>query len=106
MSQAEAFRAAGTSVVVVYPGPAASVQQYASDFITGKTLPENFHFVTDPDLKTVNLYGLRWDAPNETAYPSTIVVDRQGIVRFVKISHSHGDRSSAPDVLAVLQGLK
>ena len=106
MSQAEAFKAAGTSVVVVYPGPAASVQQYASDFITGKTLPESFHFVTDPDLKTVNLYGLRWDAPNETAYPSTIVVDRQGIVRFVKISQSHGDRSAAPDVLAVLQGLK
>lgn len=91
---------------MIYPGAAASVQQYATEFITGKTLPENFHFVTDPDLKVVNLYGLRWDAPNETAYPSTIVVDRHGVVRFVKISHSHGDRSSAPDVLAVLHGLK
>jgi thioredoxin-dependent peroxiredoxin len=106
MGQAAAFKAAGTSVVLIYPGAAATVQQYATDFITGQTLPENFHFVTDPDLKVVNLYGLRWDAPNETAYPSTIVADRQRIVRFVKVSRSHGDRSSAPDVLAVLQGLK
>jgi alkyl hydroperoxide reductase subunit AhpC len=106
MGQADAFKTAGASVVMIYPGAAASVEQYAKDFVTGKTLPANFHFVTDPDLRTVNLYGLRWDAPNETAYPSTIVVDRQGIVRFVKISHSHGDRSTAPDVLQVLAVLK
>jgi peroxiredoxin len=93
-------------VVLIYPGLASSVQQYASEFITGKSLPDNFHFVTDPDLKTVNLYGLRWNAAGETAYPSTVVVDRQGIVRFVKISRSHGDRSAAPDVLKVLAGLK
>lgn len=106
MSQAGAFKTAGASVVLIYPGAAVSVQQYAADFITGKTLPEHFHFVTDPDLKTVNLYGLRWDAPQETAYPSTFVVDTRGVVRFAKISHSHGDRSSAPDVLSILQGLK
>jgi peroxiredoxin len=106
MAQSDAFKAAGASVVLIYPGAAASVQQYAADFITGKTLPDNFHFVADPDLKIVNLYGLRWDAPNETAYPSTVVVDRQGTVRFVKISHSHGDRSAAPDVLQILAGLR
>jgi len=106
MGQAREFQASGASVVMIYPGAAASVQQYASAFITGKTLPDNFYFVTDPDLKTVNLYGLRWDTPGETAYPSTVVVDRQGIVRFVKISHSHGDRSTAPEVLQILAGLK
>jgi alkyl hydroperoxide reductase subunit AhpC len=106
VGQAEAFKTAGASVVMIYPGAAASVQQYAAEFVTGKTLPQNFHFVTDPDLKVVNLYGLRWDAPNETAYPSTFVIDRQGTVRFVKISHTHGDRSAAPDVLQVIAGLK
>ncbi len=106
MGQAEAFKTAGASVVMIYPGAAASVEQYAAEFVTGKTLPQNFHFVTDPDLKVVNLYGLRWDAPNETAYPSTFVVDRLGTVRFVKISHTHGDRSAAPDVLQVIAGLK
>jgi peroxiredoxin len=106
LSEAEAFQAQGASVVLVYPGAAYLVQQKAEEFITGKSLPDRFHFVIDPDLKVVNLYGLRWDAPQETAYPSTFVFDRQGIVRFAKISHSHGDRSSAPEVLSVLQGLK
>jgi peroxiredoxin len=69
----------------------------------GKNLPANFHFVTDPDLKTVNQWSLRWDAPNETAYPSTFVVDRDGKIVFAKISHSHGDRSSAAEVLDVLK---
>jgi thioredoxin-dependent peroxiredoxin len=106
MGQADAFRAAGASVVMIYPGAASSVQQYAEEFITGRTMPDRYYFVTDPDLKVVNQYGLRWDAPGETAYPSTFVIDRRGIVRFVKISHSHGDRSAAPDVLKLLAGLQ
>jgi peroxiredoxin len=106
MGQAQAFQAAGANVVLVYPGSADLVQQKAEEFVTGKTLPERYHFVVDPDLKVVNLYGLRWDAPAETAYPSTFVIDTRGVVRFAKISRSHGDRSSAPDVLAVLQNLK
>jgi O-acetyl-ADP-ribose deacetylase (regulator of RNase III) len=34
-------------------------------------LPSNIVLVTDPDYTVTNLYGLRWDAPHETAYPST-----------------------------------
>lgn len=100
------FQAAGANVVMVYPGASDLVQGKAEDFVTGKTLPEKFHFVVDPDLKTVNLYHLRWNAPNETAYPSTFVFDKQGTVRFVKISQSHGDRSSAAEILAILSTIK
>jgi hypothetical protein len=46
-----------------------------------------------------NLYGLRWDAPHETAYPSTFILDKKRTVLFEKISHSHGDRLSAQDAL-------
>jgi len=60
----------------------------------------------DPDLKVVNLYNLRWDAPNETAYPSTFVFDSGGVSRFVKISQSHGDRSSGAEVLKVVGSAK
>ncbi len=106
ITHAKEFEAAGANVVLVYPGAPELVQGKAEDFVTGKTLPGNFHFVVDPDLKTVNLYDLRWNAAGETAYPSTLVFDRQGTVKFVKISHAHGDRSSAADVLAVLASLK
>ena len=64
------------------------------------------HFLIDPDLKVVNQYNLRWNAPGETAYPSTLVFNRQGVVQFVKISQSHGDRSAAADVLPIVQKLK
>lgn len=106
LSRAKDFQNAGASIVMVYPGTADLVQGKAEDFVTGKTLPVNFHFLVDPDLKIVNQYNLRWNAPNETAYPSTFVFDTQGVVKFVKISQSHGDRSSAADILAMLQGGK
>ncbi len=106
LSRAKDFQTAGASIVMVYPGAADLVQGKAEDFVTGKTLPVNFHFLVDPDLKIVNQYNLRWNAPNETAYPSTFVFDTQGVVKFVKISQSHGDRSSAGDILAMLQGMK
>jgi peroxiredoxin len=101
--KANEFRAAGANVVMIYPGSADLVQGKAEEFVTGKTIPEGFHFVIDPDLKTVNQYALRWNALNETAYPSTFVVGRDGIVKFAKISHSHGDRSTAPEVLELLK---
>jgi hypothetical protein len=37
--------------------------------------------------------------PHETAYPSTFVLDKKGIISFEKISHSHGDRLSAQAAL-------
>jgi peroxiredoxin len=101
--KADEFRAAGANVVMIYPGSAELVQAKAEEFVTGKTIPEGFHFVVDPDLKIVNQYALRWNAPNETAYPSTFVIGRDGIIKFEKISHSHGDRSSAPEVLELLK---
>ena len=68
-----------------------------------KQWPKDFLYVTDADYAMVNAYGLRWDAPNETAYPSTFLLDRNGIVRFAKISHGHGDRTKAADVLEELK---
>ena len=57
--------------------------------------------MTDPDYKVTNQYfGLpRWDAPHETAYPSTFILDKKGAIVFEKISHTHGDRLSAQDAL-------
>ena len=94
------FKAKNTRVLLVYPGPLADLDQHAKEFLEKQAeLPANVVLVTDPDYKVTNLYGLRWDAPHETAYPSTFVLDKKGIVVFEKISHSHGDRLSAQDAL-------
>jgi peroxiredoxin len=67
-----------------------------------RMMPANVQLVIDPDYTFVDAYGLRWDAPRETAYPSTFLIDKAGIVRWTKISRTHGDRSRARDVLAEL----
>ena len=100
VDHASDFKAKNSRVLLVYPGPPADLDQHAKEFLVKQAeLPSNVVLVTDPDYKVTNLYGLRWDAPHETAYPSTFVLDNKGTVVFEKISHSHGDRLSAQDAL-------
>jgi peroxiredoxin len=92
----------GAQVVMVYPGPADGLKQHAEEFVGGKSLPSKFYFVLDPKMQLVSDWDLRWDAPNETAYPSAFVIDANGVVRFAKVSTSHGGRASANEILAAL----
>jgi thioredoxin-dependent peroxiredoxin len=94
------------TVLLVYPGPKDDVQSKAKEFFAKAELPKSFQVLLDPDYQFTSAYGLRWDAPKETAYPSTIVLDPKGIIRFVKISKSHGDRASAKAVLQAVEDLK
>jgi thioredoxin-dependent peroxiredoxin len=100
IDHASDFETKKTRVLLVYPGPPAALDQHAKEFLEKQAeLPSNIVLVTDPDYTVTNLYGLRWDAPHETAYPSTFVLDKKGMIVFEKISHSHGDRLSAQDAL-------
>jgi peroxiredoxin len=73
VERANKFATAGEQVLLVYPGPPAELDQRAKEFLTKQNpLPNNIHLVIDPDYKFTNQYGLRWDAPHETAYPSTL----------------------------------
>ena len=102
VANAQKIEMVGAEVVFVYPGPATELKQRAKDLLGSQTLPTGFHLVLDPDYKVTALYGLRWDATNETVYPATFLVDSQNGVRYRKVSQSHGDRAKATDVLAVL----
>lgn len=108
LKNAAEFRAAGASVVMVYPGPADDLATHAEEFAGGvmrsattSALPAGMKMVMDPDYELVDAYGLRWDAPAETAYPSTFVVEG-GNVTFAEISDSHGGRVEAARVLRFL----
>ena len=97
----------GVKILLVYPGPANDLKKHAGDFSTskGKALPKDFTLVLDPDSDMVKSYSLRWDAPGETSYPGTFVVDKQGVIRFIKISHGHGGRAGSGEILAALSVL-
>ena len=101
------FAAAKAQILFVYPGPADGLKARAEEFKKwkGKEWPKEFLYALDPDYTMVNAYAVRWDAPRETAYPSTFVLDGKGAVRFSKISRSHGDRAKASDVLAEVKKL-
>jgi peroxiredoxin len=107
IASAAGFAEANSRVIMVYPGPADDLKAHAKQFaeMKGKQWPKDFLYVMDPDYTMVNTYGLRWDAPRETAYPSTVVLDRKSVVRFAKISKSHGDRTKAADILKELKGV-
>jgi peroxiredoxin Q/BCP len=94
------FAARKVTVLLVYPGPPGDLDRHAKDFMAMQAeFPPNIKLVIDPDYKMTNLYGLRWDAPKETAYPSTFILAKGGKIAFEKISHAHGDRTTATDLL-------
>ncbi len=100
VENAQQLAAAGIQVLLVYPGPPAQLSDRAKEFLAGQNqLPANIHLVVDPDYQMTNLYGLRWDDAKETAYPSTFLIDKQGIIVYSKISTGHGDRTTAQDIL-------
>lgn len=98
-SKADAFAAQGKSLVFVYPGGVDDLGAKADEFLKGKTVPKNVTFLLDPHYKFTNAWGLRWDAPRETAYPSTFVVGKDGVVKSARVSKSHGGRTSASSYL-------
>lgn len=102
VANAEGFKKQGVNVVFIYPGPPDDLQSKAAESAAGKQLPENFTLLLDPGYEFTNLYNLRWDAPKETAYPSTFLIDREGKIFFAKISNAHGGRTSAAEILDAL----
>ena len=104
-SRAQEIEAAGARVLWIYPGPSDYLVAHAKDFTAGTAVPANFRVLIDPGYVFTDAYGLRWDAPNETAYPATLVIDRTAIVRFAQVSRAHGGRTPVADVLAALAAL-
>ncbi len=102
ISNAAKLKSENATVLMVYPGTAKDLSKRAGEFTRNIKLPDNFQFLLDPDYKFTNAYGLRWDAKNETAYPSTFVISSDEKVKFAKVSKSHGNRSKAKDVLKAL----
>lgn len=99
IQKSRAFTQAGAHVVMVYPGPPQDLGARAAEFMASKTLPGNFDLLLDPGFEFTNLYGLRWNAPRETAYPSTFLIDRDGVVFFSAVAKGHGGRTTAAEIL-------
>jgi peroxiredoxin len=105
MTRAADVTATGAHVLFVYPGPADGLKAHAEGLLKSSTLPAAYRVLLDPDYTFTLAYGLRWEAPMETAYPSTFVIDKGGTVVFARTSHAHDDRVPVADVLTALAKL-
>ncbi|MDQ3486633.1 MAG: peroxiredoxin family protein [Acidobacteriota bacterium] len=105
-ARAKDFEARGATVLWIYPGATDEVRKRGEEFLGAAELPSNIRLLLDPGYAFTLSYGLRWDAPRETAYPATLVIDRDGIVRYALVSREHGGRAPIADVLAALPAPK
>ncbi len=102
IANAQRFAELGAHVILVYPGPPRDLKGKAAEFLVGKQLPADFDLVLDPGYAFTNAYGLRWNAQDETAYPSTFLISRDGVVFFLKIVKEHGGRTTASEAIEAM----
>ncbi len=61
-----------------------------------------YPILSDVSLATIRAYGVE-DEGKDIALPATVVVNRDGTVRWVYVGDRPGDRPLVPDVLRVLE---
>jgi peroxiredoxin len=106
INRAKALAKAAGKVILVYPGEPTELERHAEQFLGSRTVPEPLVLVRDPDMKMVTQWGLRWNAPRETAYPATFVINKSGRVAWSKISKSHAGRSTVAEILRELRKIQ
>jgi peroxiredoxin Q/BCP len=88
-----------TQVIVVGPEDAEAFQQYWQDH----RLP--FIGLPDPSASVLKLYGQEVNLFKLGRMPAQVIVDKNGIVRFVHYGHSMADIPSNSEVFELLAPL-
>jgi peroxiredoxin len=97
------LRARGVVVAGVVVDPVATNAQLARD--AGLEFP----LLADPDLRTIDAYGLRHarGGPDggDIAHSASVLIDADGVVRWVFVTRNFRVRPTVPDVLAAAAAL-
>lgn len=97
------FDAIGMEVLVVYPGPKgneqAFMQAYEETFGTGAP---PYRVCYDPDLELVSKLGIQG---GDLAYPTTIVLGKDGKVELAFVGEHKADRPAAKKLVELIKDL-
>ena len=92
------FAALDTQVVVVYPGPRSGLQAfleaYRRTFSTREKPP--FQLLYDTDLTLTRALNIE----DNIAVPTSLLLDREGIIRWCHVGKDRTDRPSVQEILA------
>ncbi|MBL8755577.1 MAG: redoxin domain-containing protein [Planctomycetes bacterium] len=101
--QREKLEQLGVEVLVIYPGAkeneASFEQAYKMTFNEGGPPYRVFY---DPNLELVKQLGIDGDL----AKPSTIIVDKEGMIRFFYKGEHKADRPAAKKLLEIIEGMQ
>jgi len=100
---AEAFRAEGCEVFVVYPGERNRLEVFMESFeAVSKHMGEPpIGVLYDRDMELVKRMGIT----SEFAIPSTFVIDERGVIRYSYVGRDIEDRPAAEDILTAIRSL-
>lgn len=88
-----------TEVLVIGPEDASAFRKYFSD----NNLP--FTGLPDPGHRVLKLYGQEVNLFKLGRMPAQVMIDREGIVRYVHYGHSMSDIPENRELLELLDGL-
>ena len=106
VNRAKIFSRFTEKIILVYPGPADQLSRHARAMVGSRSIPDPLVVVRDPDMEMVKSWGLRWNAPHETAYPATFVLNSDGAVVWSKVSDNHAGRAQPEEILKMLRKMK
>ncbi len=95
------FDRRGTAVMAVVVDPVEDNAAVVRDVGLG------YHVLSDSQLAVIDAYGLRHDRPGEPpiARPASILIDRDGIVRWVDVTENYRLRPKPDAILAAIDTL-
>lgn len=101
---ADRFAALDTKIVVVFPGPASGLEAfreaYRRTFSPAEKVP--FELLYDTDLALTRALHIE----DNIAVPTSLLLDRAGIVRWCRVAKDHADRPSAQEILGRIKEMQ
>jgi peroxiredoxin len=67
-----------------------------------------FPFLLDPDGATFKAYGIFNDGDRRgriIPHPAALIIDKQGVVRYVRVDEDYRERPSVEELIKVLEGI-
>ena len=98
------FAALDTKVVAVFPGPASGMEAFREAYrrTYGRGEKPPFELLYDADLALTRALHIE----DNIAVPTSLLLDRQGIVRWSHVAKDHADRPSAKQILGRIREME